>query len=80
MSQLQEIFKDQPELLNEPAVKALIQHFEKHYNQAVQIATRKSKLNDKIFAVVIHSERMIVQGTPSNDVVDRIVDIISKEY
>lgn len=80
MSQLQEIFKDQPELLNEPAVKALIKHFETQYNRTVQVATRKSTLNDKIFTVVVRSNRMTVKGTPSNEAMDAIIDIISKEY
>ena len=73
-----EIFKDQPELLKEPAVKDLIKYVQDVHKRNVQITQRHMKFHDDVFDLIMYSNVVLIDGKPCDGVVEKILELIAK--
>jgi hypothetical protein len=78
MSMLEEIFKTNPQLLNEPEVQSLIKHCEDTYAKTVKIAKNYQNFHDEVLEIIVYSEICLINGTPAKDALQKIEDAITK--
>ena len=74
---LDEIFKTNPELLNKPEVKELINYFEQQY---ATIYDRYKKLDDLEFKIThecMNSEVVLKKGTSSKKTLESILELLN---
>lgn len=72
MKTIGEIFKDRPELLEEPEVKELVEQFKYQFNI---IKKRKMDYWDKVTELTMNSEFFVIEGTSCHDTVAAIHDL-----
>lgn len=70
---LQEIFKDKPELLEEPAVKALIEYVKVQHQRNCDIASRYQMEYSDIILKCMNSDVFVIDGIPSKTVIEAIL-------
>ena len=72
MKTIDEIFKNRPELLEEPEVKELIEQFRFQFNT---IKKRKMKFWDKVTELTMNSEFFVIEGVSCRDTAAAIHDL-----
>jgi 5-methylcytosine-specific restriction endonuclease McrBC GTP-binding regulatory subunit McrB len=72
MKTIGEIFKNRPELLEEPEVKELVEQFKFQFNT---IKKRKMDYWDKVTKLTMNSEFFVIDGTSCKDTVAAIHDL-----
>jgi hypothetical protein len=73
---LQEIFKTNPGLLEEPEVKRLIDYVSGQHERSYKIWMRdKDRVNEVLWAVM-NSEVFVIGGTPAKEALQRVVQIL----
>jgi len=71
---LEELFKDKPELLNEPVVQKLVDYVKgRHFFMADLVKASEDKYN-KVIDLCMYSEVMLINGTPSKEVITNILN------
>ena len=76
--ELNEIFKDSPELIDHPEVKKLIE-FAKESHAAIYDKLHKyTQFNTEVLSLCIHSDQFLVNGDSSKEVVRRIFELDNK--
>ena len=76
---LEEIFKEKPELLNEPCVQNLIEYVKAQHNHNVGIFNKLNGFHAKVLDLCLYSDVMVIKGRPSKDVVEDILTLIENE-
>lgn len=76
---LEEIFKTNPDLLNAPEVQKLIQYVKEQQYKGFKLNTDLNDFNHQIITAVMHSEVMVIGGTPCREVVESILEQYSKD-
>jgi hypothetical protein len=73
---LTEIFKDRPELMEEPEVKHLIEYVKEQYVKGFELfyKTRRREMN--VLEVVFQSELFVINGTPAEEALNKIAKIL----
>lgn len=75
MKTINEIFKNKPELLEEPEVKELVEQFKYQFNQ---IKTKHQNYIDRVTTLTMNSDCFVINGMPCPDVVEKINDLSFK--
>lgn len=76
MNVLDEIFKDNTALLDEPEVKKMIAYAKEQYEMVVKRMQALQKLEDYVVEQCVHSELMLKQGRNSKDTLKSILEYI----
>jgi hypothetical protein len=77
---LEEIFKDQPELLQEPAVIKLVDYVQQQHRHNAEICQRHQKFFNDVFDVAMYSEITVIGGTPCEKSMKQIAELIQKHF
>jgi hypothetical protein len=75
---LDEIFKTNPKLLEEPEVQALIKYAEDAHKKFYSIHTEYKNCHDEILELLMYSELILIKGRSSKETLELIHDSISK--
>ena len=75
MKTINEMFKNKPELLEEPEVKELVEQFKYQFNQ---IKTKYQNYVDRVTTLTMNSDCFVINGMPCADVVEKINDLSFK--
>jgi hypothetical protein len=75
---LEEIFKTNPSLLDQPEVKALIEYCQSVHQKNLSITKNYKDFYDRVLETVVHNEQMIINGTPDKLTVERILQLTSE--
>lgn len=75
MQTLEEIFKDKPELLREPAVMQLLAQVREVHFSNLEIAHRYTDFFDTVLDLTMHSELVIKSGRDCKEVVRDILKL-----
>jgi lipoate synthase len=78
MNKLDEIFKTNPDLLEEPEVKELIRFAEHRHSICFERISILQKFKDYVLEQCLHSDLILKVGKPSKEVVKSILDYIEK--
>jgi hypothetical protein len=72
---LEEIFKDEPELLQNASVQKLIAYVQKQNERSYDIHTKLKQFESQCVDIVMHSELVIINGTPAKEALDKIAQL-----
>ena len=72
MKTIQEVFKNNPQLLEEPEVKELISEFRSQY---MNLKNAKLDFWDKVTDLTMHSNLFLIDGLTCENVVEKIHDL-----
>jgi hypothetical protein len=73
---LKEIFKNNPELLENEEVKKLISHAETNHNRTVRMNRKLMDTRCSIYDIIMNSELFLIDGTPAKQAIIEIANII----
>ena len=73
---LEEIFKTNPKLLDEPEVKKLIDHCEKQYSKTVNLCKKYQDFHYKVFDIVSNSEIVVMNGQSCEHGMNEILKLL----
>lgn len=76
---LKEIFATNPALLEEPEVQKLVKYTQDMHTRSFNIIQRHSNFEMKVMDRVMHSEVMIIGGTPARKCIEEVLTIYEKE-
>lgn len=71
---LDEIFKDKPELLEEPCVKELVGFVKIQHSKLYDAYKKYKDFHDRTLEILVHSELMIIDGKDSRSVLKGILE------
>lgn len=71
---LEEIFKTNPGLLEAPEVQKLIAYVQEQHERGLKLNHALDSFNHRIISKVMHSEVMVIGGTPCRKVVEDILE------
>lgn len=74
---LEQIFKDKPELLEEPAVQVFVAQAKRVHANNVAVAENASNKLDKVLELCLHSEVFLKKGRASKEVVEDILELLN---
>lgn len=78
MRTLEDIFKSNKSLLNEPEVIDLINQVEKMHKRTVGIAKKMSSFHDFVLDKLMYSEVILIKGKDSKQTIIEILEYINK--
>lgn len=78
MTMLEEIFKDKPELLDEPAVKELVKFAHEQHKKALNVYKKYYDFHEKVIDTCCNTEVFIVNGSDCKSAIMSILDEIEK--
>jgi len=79
MSELERIFKNRPDLLENRQVKDFINYVQGVHNKNMAVAERAINKVSDIHQALIYSNRYLKDGHSDKDTIDVIEEIISKD-
>ena len=74
---LETIFKTNPDLLNEPEVKNLIEHVQSQHKRMVSITTEFKSFHDFVLGKCMYSELILINGKDSKETLTEILKEIN---
>ncbi len=78
MEKLQEIFDGNLHLLEHPAVKALIEYVTAQHKQNFKKNESLMMENFRVLDVFMHSELIVINGTPCKEALTKIGEILNE--
>ena len=72
---LQEIFKDKPELLKEPAVTFFIEYVRNQHYLLLQKTKKLQDINDRVLIKCLESEAFVIHGVTCHETVEQISNL-----
>lgn len=75
MNSLQDIFKNRPELMEDPEVKALIDHCQNVQVRNANICKSYQEFEHRVIELAMQSELVLVKGRPAKEVLSDIIEL-----
>jgi hypothetical protein len=75
---LDEIFKDEPELLQNATVQKLITYVRAQHERTYNINQSLQQFESEVMDIVMHSELILINGTPAKEALDKIAQLYIK--
>lgn len=75
---IEEIFKNEMELLENDNVKTLLAYVMKQHKRNIEIHKRLRKQEDDILELFMHSEIILIGGKSSRETLELIGDVLNK--
>jgi hypothetical protein len=72
---LEEIFKDEPELLQNASVQKLIAYVKEQHARTYNINKKLKQFESDVMDVVMHSELILIEGTPAKEALKKIAKL-----
>jgi len=74
---LNEIFKTNPKLLEEPEVKNLIEYVQKQHERSLNITNKYIDFHSKVWEKCMYSEVMLIKGKKSKETINEILQLLN---
>ena len=75
---LEEIFKTNPELLENKEVKELIKYVEEMHDRTYSIAKKDRKFYDNVLELMMYSNLTLINGRSEKETIELIMNLLNK--
>jgi hypothetical protein len=75
---IDEIFKGQEHLLNEPAIKLLLSEIKTQYDDMYKRIRNSRSFYDQVLNVFVGSGRVMIEGTTDTETLDKIEKLLDE--